>query len=577
MSNTASHMPQEVPPSEPMKSAQGFRWMREPECLLLLGLVLVFYLVRLPDLSLRGEEPRRGQVAIEMLQTGDWITPRQQGTLFFSRPPLQNWIIAGLGVLRGGVDVWAIRLPSSISVLLTCFLIYGYARTFLTATGALLAGASYCTMGQVLELGRLGETEAFYTLVVAGSLILWHWGWTQKWSPLATWSAAYFLAAMGMLAKGPQAPIYFAAAVGLYLLATRNWRALLAPAHFAGILLFAVIWAAWQIPYSLQNGNFATFRMYQNDIAMRFEDTSWLTLVEHLGLFPLEILACLLPWSVLLLVYCRPGFWRGLGSGKSQALFLLGAIAITFPTCWFTPGAKTRYFMPLYPCFALLVGLAAQQCWTTTAAWRHSWSRFQVFLAGTMLVSSIAAIVVTIVWPTETPVLAVLFAIFFSTSCVGLAWATWRTASAETTSQQRIGVLAVSAFIGLMFTGLVTNLQIRGSNDIEQQLTELKEKLPPHTPLVSFDLIDSAFTYHYAEPVELVDPMSDWMASSEYFCFDQHAARRLQEAGLKWEEVGVVSCARTRNEMTERRIIVARRLDGPTTQVARMPATPLLR
>src|SRR5262249_18579312 len=161
------------------------------------------------DVLPSGEEPRRGQVAREMINSGDWIVPRQQGEPFLSRPPVQNWAIALVALARGGVDFIAIRLPSVIALLLTTALIYAFGRTFLSRLGALWAAAAYPTMGLVLQFGWLGETESLYTLVVAGSLIAWRWA-DVKQKPLVGWCLGYGLAAVGMLTKGPQAPVYFA-------------------------------------------------------------------------------------------------------------------------------------------------------------------------------------------------------------------------------------------------------------------------------------------------------------------------------------------------------------------------------
>src|SRR5262249_47981803 len=150
------------------------RWWREPELGLLVLFAIGAFFVGMTDLSIRGEESRRALVAREMLQTGDWIVPRCQGVPLFSRPPLQNWLIALVGLMRGDIDAVALRLPSDCAMLLTVILIYGYARTFLSRTGALTAGAAYASMGQVLELGRTGKTDALFTLFVSGSLLLWH-------------------------------------------------------------------------------------------------------------------------------------------------------------------------------------------------------------------------------------------------------------------------------------------------------------------------------------------------------------------------------------------------------------------
>ncbi|HZN33935.1 MAG TPA: glycosyltransferase family 39 protein, partial [Pirellulaceae bacterium] len=135
-----------TPEQRPSQSARG--WI-EPELALLLAIVCVIYLTRLAAPNLRGEETRRGRVAVEMIQTGDWIVPRQQGQLFLSRPPLQNWLIGLCGLVRGEVDWLAIRLPSALATILLAGLIYSYARGCLSPAGSLVAGLSFATMIQV--------------------------------------------------------------------------------------------------------------------------------------------------------------------------------------------------------------------------------------------------------------------------------------------------------------------------------------------------------------------------------------------------------------------------------------------
>ena len=151
------------------------RWWLEWEFWVVLLLAGLIYGMRLGDAMPSGEEPRWGQVAREMITSGDWIVPRQQGLPFLSRPPVQNWAIALMALVRGKVDFVAIRFPSVVALLLTTALIYAYGRTFLSRFGALWAAAAYPTMGLVLQFGWLGETESLYTLVVAGSLMVWRW------------------------------------------------------------------------------------------------------------------------------------------------------------------------------------------------------------------------------------------------------------------------------------------------------------------------------------------------------------------------------------------------------------------
>src|SRR3954451_13841374 len=109
------------------------------------------------------------------------------------------WTLAIAGSLRGDVDPLAIRLPSLVAVVLTSLLVYAYTRTFTTQTGAATAALAYATIGQVLQIGRLGESEALFALLVSGSLLLWHIGCVRRWHPIVVWSVGFGLAALGAL------------------------------------------------------------------------------------------------------------------------------------------------------------------------------------------------------------------------------------------------------------------------------------------------------------------------------------------------------------------------------------------
>ena len=100
-----------------------------------------------------GEESRWASAAREMIATGDWIVPRQQGTVFPERPPLGSWAMALVALVHGDVDLVAIRLPSALATLALVLLIYLYARRWVGRLGSLAAAAIYATFGQVMQIG----------------------------------------------------------------------------------------------------------------------------------------------------------------------------------------------------------------------------------------------------------------------------------------------------------------------------------------------------------------------------------------------------------------------------------------
>ena len=72
-------------------------------------------------------------------------------------------------------------------------------------------------MGLVLQFGWLGETGAS-TPWLSPDRFCFGGRPTPRGRPLAAWCGGYGLAALGMLTKGPQAPVYFLGGVAVFLL-----------------------------------------------------------------------------------------------------------------------------------------------------------------------------------------------------------------------------------------------------------------------------------------------------------------------------------------------------------------------
>ena len=545
---------------------QTSRWL-EIEVWLLVLLVAVTYFSRLTTLSLRGEESRRARVAVEMLETGDWIVPRQQGVPWLSRPPLHNWLIALAARATGDVNAMAIRLPSVLATLLTTLLIYGYARSFLPPLGAFAAGASFATMGLILELGRLGETEALFTLLLSAALLLWHYGYQRGWPPALTWVVGYGLAALAALAKAPQVPVYFTGSVAVFLILRRDWRWLISRAHVGGMLAFAVIFGAWQIPFSLQLGWEGVREIWFGEVLLRFVGHTVATVVAHLVTYPFEIFIAILPWSLLLSCFFFRGFREQLGEARSPVEFLTICILIAFPTIWLPPGSRGRYFMPLYPCIAVLIGLVVQRCYESRGGspWRRVWEWYLRSLAGVMVAAGLVVLSVSLltspnefVWA-QPPLFALAYTLLAGGAAAGLLWA--RRGDGKPL-RWHVAILAVAAFMGLTFAGVVTNRRVHTSVDTEGAVAHLKRELPQRHRLVSLGQVHHLFAYYYREPIALVawpGDSSPLEAEQTYFCFDRFDGTDVP-IPFPWERVATISVARSRTLQFQREVVIGRRL-----------------
>jgi 4-amino-4-deoxy-L-arabinose transferase-like glycosyltransferase len=542
------------------------RWWLEIELALLVLLVVGAYFTRMTALSVRGEESRRGLIAREMLASGDWIVPRCQGIPLFSRPPLQNWLIAAVASARGEVDLVALRFPSDCAVLLTVILIYGYARSMLTRLGALCAAAAYASMGQVVELGRTGETDALFTLFVSGSLLVWHVCHVRGVSPFKTWCLGYLFAALGTLTKGPQAPVYFAGTIATYLLFTRQWRFAFSRAHAAGIGVFALVYGSWQVPFFLQMGAEGAGKMYVNDVGHRFLGADWPLFFTHLAEYPFETLICLLPWSGLLVVWCNRRFRQTQGQSQPHALFLTVCLAVAIPTVWLPPDSRPRYLMCLFPCIALLAGIAADRVARTrnTAAWRIVWPIFVRSAALVMAGIVLAVLVISLgdfqTWLKQPPATAVIYAVT-GLAIVALAW--W-SPGRQTAVRRCTAVLAIAAFVTLSYDSVLVNAFQGATVDTTGDIAEVKKLIPPGAKLVSIGPTHHLFVYLYNQHVPVIrfPDSPDDADDVEYFCFDAHRTAA-DDLPFSWEPIAEVNCDRHHLSYVHWRVVVARRTDHP--------------
>jgi 4-amino-4-deoxy-L-arabinose transferase-like glycosyltransferase len=545
---------------------RSFPWL-EPEVGLLLLLVVGTYFSRIFDLSLRGEETRWAQVAVEMMRSGDYVVPHVQGVVFADRPPLNSWAMILASWAVGEWGTLAVRLPSVMALLATTLLVYGYSRDFLGRVGAFAAAAGFASMAQVMELGRLAESEALLTCFVSASLLVWHRGYARGWPPMFTWTAAYVLVALAALGKGPQGPLFFAGGVGTYLVARRDWAYLFSRAHVAGLSIGAVVLGAWLVPFAARTDWATAVLPFSENGALgnRFVVARWSVYARHLAAYPFEVAVSTLPFSLLLAAYVSRRFRRSLGDHGAWASFLGLCAFVGFVLCWVMPHTRSRYFMPLYPCLAPLLGVVVECSMVPS---RRAWyQRISPRLAG------LAAVVIALggltvagltVWPAgpldfmvQPTVFVVVYAVM-ATLASAMAWR-WRDSSDPL--QMRAVTFAIATFAGLSFAGVALNAMIRVSTDPVGDAATIRQLVPADHQLVSLGPAHHRFLYHYGMAVPLVP----WPTAEQpldpavtYFAFEQ-ARGSVRSLPFAWDLVAVYSCDRTRNPEPGVSMVIGRR------------------
>lgn len=111
-----------------------------------------------------------GQIARNMLTSGDWVTARLDGVIDLEKPPLIYWLIAGSYKIFGVHD-WSARIPVVVFAiglaLLTCaFGIWAFGRR-----AGFYAGLSMATCVGIFLFTRILISDVMLTFTVA--LAMW--------------------------------------------------------------------------------------------------------------------------------------------------------------------------------------------------------------------------------------------------------------------------------------------------------------------------------------------------------------------------------------------------------------------
>jgi len=216
--------------------------------------------VTLPGLGIGtlwdNSETAYGEVAREILITHDWLVMHLNGAAWFVQPPLYFWIAAAFAKIFG-VGSFALRLPSALATIAMGAAV-GYATARIAgARSGMYAGIILSTCLMQAIVGRLAIMDALLDLTIAAA-ILWAF---RSFAPTLATSAldgpkrvaalvcAGAAVGLGMLTKGPVAPVMVILVVGGWLAWEWRMRTPVVIPKAATVLLAVVVTLAIALPW----------------------------------------------------------------------------------------------------------------------------------------------------------------------------------------------------------------------------------------------------------------------------------------------------------------------------------------
>jgi 4-amino-4-deoxy-L-arabinose transferase-like glycosyltransferase len=340
------------------------------EVLLLVAFCAFLFFYGLGSFGLLGaDEPRYAQVAREMLERGDWITPTLQGKPWLEKPALYYWqamasyrvgrtLRSGKGQNEDGVTDQTARLPAAIDASLMIAAIYFFLLRFRPGSaehGALITAGSAATIGFARAAATDMPLAATFTIALLG----WY-AWHESGQRIYL-IAFYISLAFGTLAKGPVAPVLAAVIILLFAAAKPDWHSAARTLWIPGILLFFAVALPWYVAVQLRNPEFFRFFMLEHNLA-RFSQDAYHHRQPFWFYIPVLLLS-LMPWTLWLILAMVERVRLIWSEGKnafataedSWQLFLL--IWLLAPVVFFSASQSKLpgYILPAIPAGALLI------------------------------------------------------------------------------------------------------------------------------------------------------------------------------------------------------------------------------
>src|SRR5882757_10020867 len=335
------------------------------------------------------------QISRNMLTSGDWVTPRLNGVVFFEKPPFYYWPMA-ISYKVFGVHDWAARIPVAMAAIGVAWLTAAFGMWAFGKRAGQFAGLCVGTCIGLFLFTRVQIPDVMLTFTIA--LAMWAFLHTLDEDEPHPRAWASILAAglgAGILLKSLIGVVFPVAVALIYLfltkqlLALRTWKRL---KPISGFFIAFLIAAPWHILATLRNPPYFSLSLHSgpgeyhgflwfyfiNEQVLRFLNLRYprdYNTVPRLWFWLLHFL-WLFPWSVYFPAVARLSFEPIDRAGRARLL----AICWTgFILVFFTFSTTQEYYsMPCYPALALLLGSAMAE----RGAWIRRGTRVLSVVAG---------------------------------------------------------------------------------------------------------------------------------------------------------------------------------------------------
>ncbi len=276
------------------------------------------------------DEPFYAQTTREMLQAGDWVTPRIFDHPQFEKPIAIYWLTMASFRAFGATE-FAARFPMALFATLLVFLTYAFASRVLGRRTGFLAAIVLATSVEVIISARMVLTDMVFAAFVCGSAFALWLAAAEERLRERWFLAACALSGLAVLTKGPLGLLLPGLALAALLVMRRSPLPSRAGPLVAGAVLFAVIAVPW---YAIMLRMYG--RLYYDSFIVH-ENVSRFFHAEHpsnnkVYFYPGILIGGSIPWMPLLGVLALRARSAAVWSAAPRWLGAWGLLCLLFFT-----------------------------------------------------------------------------------------------------------------------------------------------------------------------------------------------------------------------------------------------------
>ena len=295
---------------------------------------------------LEPDEGRYSEIPREMIESGDYNTPKLNYVKYFEKPAFFYWMNAASFMIFGENE-FASRFPTVLTAILGALLTYMIAKSIYCHNTALMSSVILLTMLLYLGVGQINIIDMTLSFFITLSLFGF---WVKRY-----W-VFYAGMAFALLSKGLIGIVLPGAIVFWYIVLSKQWalfKEILT--NWSGMILFFAISLPWFISVCVVNSDFfyfffiqEHFLRYATNIHDRYQPVWFFVPILILGV---------MPW-----VGCIPsslGTLFGIRNVKDEQekralIFLYLWVAIIFIFFSLSSSKLIPYIVPVLPPLAVI-------------------------------------------------------------------------------------------------------------------------------------------------------------------------------------------------------------------------------